>query len=198
MIFLVKSHWYIALPAAILWACTNVLMGGWNDPAGGPLALHWQVACGLGGCVAALVINGVLHEALKRFAGRRYVESFQTYGNEILGRMRWPEYLTGGSVAALAEETFFRGVLLRLFESPVVGVAIAALAFAVCHWLRSMYFGFWLWAMWEGVLFGILLVTTGSLLVPMIAHGLHDVIAYRVLDELLRRRNPDVAHDVDR
>ena len=41
--------------------------------------------------------------------------------------------------------------------------------------------------MWEGIFFGLLFVFTRSLLVPVIAHGVHDVVAYRVLQALVRR-----------
>ena len=88
-------------------------------------------------------------------------------------------------MAALAEEPFFRGFVLRNFDNPAAVIAVAALLFAIFHWLRSSYLGFWLWAIWEGVFFGILLVLTGSLLVPMIAHGFHDVVAYRVFQVLV-------------
>ena len=68
-----------------------------------------------------------------------------------------------------------------------MGITVSAVIFAPGHWLRPRHFGVWLWAMWEGVLFGVLLVATGSLLVPMIAHGLHAVTAYRVFAALIRK-----------
>lgn len=86
--------------------------------------------------------------------GRKCDAAFQRYGDEILDGMRWPAFLCGGLMAALAEEPFFRGVLSRWFEPPV--------------------------------LFGILLVLTGSLCVPMIAHGVYDVAAYRNFHSLRR------------
>lgn len=186
MIFLIKHRWWLALIVTLIWACANWRLDAWHHLAGGPFAVPWQIVWGVGGACAALAINGVLHEILKRVSGATYLVRFQRYGDEILNGMHWPEYAVGGLMAAVAEEPFFRGVVLRQIDSPLLGIAVAAVIFALCHWVRLRYFRFWLWALWEGVLFGILMVVTGSLLVPMIAHGLHDVVAYRVFQLLLR------------
>jgi membrane protease YdiL (CAAX protease family) len=188
MIFRIKHRWWLALIVTVLWAGGAWLLGGWTDLAGGPFPRHWQIAFGLSGGCVALAINGVLHELLKRAVGKPYIQQFQQYGLEVLDGMRWPEYVTGGLMAAVAEEPFFRGFVLRAFEQPAIGVAVAALVFAICHWLRMKYFWFWLWAMWEGILFGVLMVMTGSLLVPMIAHGLHDLAAYWLFQSLVREQ----------
>ena len=188
MIFLIKHRWWLSLIVTLCCAGATWALGGWRDLATGRWGVQWQIALGLAGCALALAINGVLHEALKQIVGPGYVRRFQRYGRHILDGMGWPAYVAGGLMAALAEEPFFRGVLLRAFEQPLIGIAVAALAFALCHWLRLRYWGFWLWAMWEGVLFGILLVVTGSLLVVIIAHGLHDVVAYRLFARLVRDR----------
>ncbi len=185
MIFRIKHSWRLTLLVAIPWAAINAWLGAFEQV--GEPGLMEVLAWGAGGALVALAINGVLHEALKRVSGERYRDAFDVYGKDILDGMHWPAYLSGGFMAAVAEEPFFRGVLLPAFDQPVVGVAVAALVFAACHWLRVRHFGFWLWALWEGILFGILMVVTGSLWVPMIAHGLHDVIAYRVFAGLIDR-----------
>jgi hypothetical protein len=149
------------------------------------LAVHWCVLLGIGGAVVALLINGVLHELFKRLIGAPYLTRFERYGRDILDGMRWPQYVAGGLMAALAEEPLFRGLLLPAMDRPALGLLFAALIFGVCHWLQVRHFGFWLWAVWEGVLFGLLMVFSGSLLVPMIAHGIHDVAAYFVFGVLV-------------
>jgi hypothetical protein len=186
MIFRIKHHWYLALAAAIAGALAAWGLGGWEKLTAGSWSLPWQVAFGIGGGLLALAINGVLHEVFKRTLGERYLKAFAPYARDILGPMRWPEYILGGVMAAIAEEPLFRGALLWAVPHPAAGIAVAALVFAACHWLRPRYLGFWFWALWEGVLFGILMVATGSLLVPMIAHGLHDLAAYRVFQTLVR------------
>ncbi len=195
MIFYIKHRWYTALLATAILGAAAWWLGGWVHLTAGPLALRLQVAVGAAGGCAAVLINGMLHELLTRTRGRRYLEQFEVYTRDILDGMRWPEYITGGLMAGFAEEPLFRGVLLEWFlqpsvHLPAVGVAIAAIVFALCHWLRWRYFGFWIWATWEGVWFGILYVATGSLLVPMVAHALHDVVAYRLLRSLIAKMPP--------
>lgn len=187
MIFLIKHRWYWAVAAMVIFGGAAWLLGGWRDIAGGSLSLQWQVIIGLGGGCAALAINGALYGLLKRALPFGFVTHFQHYAAEIADSMHWPEYLAAGVLAALGEEPLFRGVVLRVFANPILGIAVSALVFAACHWLRLRYFGYWLWAMWEGVLFGILLVATGSLLVPILAHGVHDVVGYRIFQHLVRR-----------
>ena len=185
MIFRIKHCWWLALLVTLAWSGLNALIGGWRDLVRDELSLVWQMTLGLVGGASALLINGVLHEALKRSLGHGYMAAFERYAVEIMDGMAWPAYVAGGLMAALAEEPFFRGFVLRSFDNPAAGIAVAALLFAIFHWLRLSYLGFWLWAIWEGVFFGILLVLTGSLLVPMIAHGFHDVVAYRVFQVLV-------------
>ena len=187
MIFLIKQRWLVTIVVTAGWAGVNSLLGGWDDITGGRLTISAQITWGFGGAGVALCVNGMLHEALKRLAGKPYLVRFNGYATDILDGMRWPHWVLGGLMAALAEETFFRGVIMRLFETPAAAITIASLLFALCHWLRSRYFGFWFWAMWEGVLFSLLFVATGSLMVPMIAHGVHDIAAYGVLTALVRR-----------
>ena len=187
MIFRIKHYWWLALLVTLVCSGLSLSMGGWPRMVGEEWSLTWQIAFGVGGAGAALLVNGLVHEILRRSLGQGYMRAFQRYAGEILDGMAWPAYLTGGLMAALAEEPFFRGVVLGRFDDARLGVGAAAILFALCHWMRLSYLGFWFWAIWEGVLFGLLLVATGSLLVPMIAHGLHDVTAYPVLRALLGR-----------
>jgi membrane protease YdiL (CAAX protease family) len=52
-------------------------------------------------------------------------------------------------------------------------VAVAAL-FGVCHWLNTTYA---VLAMLAGLYFGLLLLLTGSLWTPIVAHAAYDFIA---------------------
>ncbi len=155
----------------------------------GPWSLVTQIGIGLVAGILSLVFDGALHEIFKRTLGQAYLEVFNHYGRVVLGRMRWPEYITGGLMAALAEEPLFRGALLMAMDRGILGVAITGVLFAVCHWLRREFLLFWFWAILEGIWFGLLMIGTGSLLIPMIAHGLHDIAGYRVFQAMSRDRN---------
>lgn len=100
--------------------------------------------------------------------------------------------LVGGLLAA-SEELVFRGTLLNglvavVGTSAAVAVVVSALAFGALHVIhdgRLRYFA--LWAVWEGVLLGIAYVLSGSLLVSMLVHAIHDIAGFEIF--AWQRRN---------
>ena len=189
MFFYLKHRWQIALLATGVAGLFSWRFGAFTHLMVGPWSLTAQIGVGLVAGILSLVCDGVLHEIFKRTLGQTYLEVFNHYGRMVLGRMRLPEYITGGLMAALAEEPLFRGTLLVAIDRGILGVAITGLLFAACHWLRREFLLFWFWAMLEGIWFGLLMIGTGSLLIPMIAHGLHDIVGYRVFQAMIRDRN---------
>jgi membrane protease YdiL (CAAX protease family) len=194
VIFRIKHFWPLAIVVAVVGLAASWSLGAWENMAGDKFSLQILVALGVGGALGALTINAILHESFKRIIGRKYLVSFQVYGDSVLDGMGWPAYIAGGLMAGAAEEPIFRGLLLPMIQdasgSAVVAILGAALVFAICHWMKTRYLPFWFWAMWEGVLFGIITVYAGSIIPAMIAHFLHDVIAYRVFQTLLRDSPP--------
>jgi membrane protease YdiL (CAAX protease family) len=105
---------------------------------------------------------------------------------EIIGRM------FGGATAAqlalvaiaagIGEELLFRGLLqseiARMLGdqagSHVIAIAIASLLFGVCHWLNTTYA---LLAVLAGAYFGVILLLTGNILAPIVAHAAYDFLA---------------------
>ena len=189
MFFHLKHRWQIALLATGVGGLLSWQFGAFTHLMASPWPLGIQIGIGLIAGILSLGCDGVLHEIFKRTLGRTYLEAFNHYGRMVLGKMRWHEYITGGLMAALAEEPLFRGALLVAIENSVLGIMITSLLFAACHWLRREFLLFWFWAMLEGIWFGLLMVGTGSLLIPMIAHGLHDIVGYRVFQAIIRDRN---------
>ena len=189
MFFHLKHRWQIALLATGVGGLLSWHFGAFTYLTGSPWSLAAQIGIGLGAGILSLIFDGALHEIFKRTLRQTYLEIFNHHGRVVLGRMRWPEYITGGLMASLAEEPLFRGTLLVAIDHGVLGVMITSLLFAACHWLRPKFLLFWFWAMLEGIWFGLLMVATGSLLIPMIAHGLHDIVGYRVFQAMIRDRN---------
>lgn len=189
MFFYLKHRWQIALLATGVMGLLSWQFGAFTHLMASPWSLTAQIGVGLVAGILSLVCDGVLHEIFKRTLGQTYLEVFNHYGRRVLGRMRLPEYIAGGLMAALAEEPIFRGTLLVAIDRGILGVAITGLLFAACHWLRREFLLFWFWAMLEGIWFGLLMIGTGSLLIPMIAHGLHDIVGYRVFQAMIRDRN---------
>ena len=189
MFFHLKHRWQIALLATGMGGLLSWQFDAFKHLMGSPWSLGTQIGIGLTAGVFALGCDGVLHEIFKRTLGQTYLEAFNHHGRVVLGRMHLPEYIAGGLMAAFAEEPLFRGTLLVAIDNDILGIVITSLLFAACHWLRREFLLFWLWAMLEGIWFGLLMVGTGSLLIPMIAHGLHDMVGYRVFQALIRDRN---------
>ena len=189
MFFHLKHRWQIALLATVMGGLLSWQFGAFKHLMGSPWSLSVQIGIGLVAGILSLVCDGVLHEIFKRTLGQTYLEAFNHYGRMVLGRMRFPEYIAGGLMAAFAEEPLFRGTLLMAIDHKALGIVVTALLFAACHWLRREFLLFWFWAMLEGIWFGLLMVGTESLLIPMIAHGLHDIVGYRVFQAMIRDRN---------
>jgi membrane protease YdiL (CAAX protease family) len=90
--------------------------------------------------------------------------------------------LAAVSIAAgCGEELLFRGLvqagLSKLIPgefAPWIALAVASVLFGVCHWLNTTYA---LLAAFAGAYFGLLLLRTGSLWTPIVAHATYDFIA---------------------
>jgi membrane protease YdiL (CAAX protease family) len=82
-----------------------------------------------------------------------------------------------GPLPAFCEEVLFRGFLqagfVHAFESPVKGIAVTAVVFAVFHFDPWRFVG----VLALGLFLGILAYRTGSLLPSMLAHALNNVVA---------------------
>lgn len=89
---------------------------------------------------------------------------------------------------AIGEELLFRGIIQRIFinwtKSQHWGIWIAAIIFSAFH---MQFYGF-LPRMLLGAMFGYLLVWTGSMWVPMLAHFINNtmgVIGYYLMDKTI-------------
>lgn len=120
-------------------------------------------------------------------AAKAVTDSFLT-GNTLLGMLGC--ILLMGMMTGLSEEMLFRGALQgTLTESRNVHFSIwlAAFVFSVLHF---QFFGF-VPRLLLGAIFGYLLVWTGSLWVPIIAHALNNSVV--VVSSYFFPTNPEAA-----
>ena len=134
------------------------------------------------GLVAIVLSDGLVHGFLTLVFGDAYLDAFGTLVEYYRGQS--PGTILAGGFLAAAEEFLFRGVVLlglvELAGVPApIAVIVAALLFGAAHYLPDLDFRpVAIWAVLEGVILGSLLVVTGSLLVPVAVHALHDVLGF--------------------
>lgn len=163
----------------------------------GPLANHfvpsvydlWGVAWGVGlGSLLALPMVALV-QGLQKLELPQIDEINQLGRDRILPLM---DGLTNSELAVISiaagvgEELLFRGWFQTLLTgdasqwSPVsifIGISIASVVFGLAHAVTKLYV---LVVAVMGILFGIMLVATGNLLVPIAAHAVFDFIQLRL------------------
>lgn len=99
----------------------------------------------------------------------------------LLAPCRWPDYFLLATLAGFCEELLFRGWLQPYLATwmPVwASLLLGGLIFGLCHLLTSAYF---IIAWIISIYLGLLLVWSDNLLVPMVTHGVYDLIALFVV-----------------
>ncbi len=177
MLFAVKNF---LVPTLLTWVAvmTGSLLARqalgltWNLEPGGNF--WWQVL------IAVLVIlasDAILYGLLRLVLADRFLARYSEL-TWYFAPQKAPEILAGGLLAT-GEEWLFRGVILQWVAigwGNGIGIAVSSILFGLTHLLRERSLEpFVLWAVWEGVLLGLVFVLTGSMLVAMCAHALHDI-----------------------
>jgi membrane protease YdiL (CAAX protease family) len=100
---------------------------------------------------------------------------------QIFPEPRWWQLALVAAAAGFGEELLFRGLLqgglanwIGQPAGPWIALVAASLVFGLFHWLNTTYA---LLAVAAGLYFGGLLILTGSLWPPIVAHALYDFIA---------------------
>jgi membrane protease YdiL (CAAX protease family) len=164
----------IGVPAAYAGVCAlavgAVLAGGFTPGylKNWPVAWWWLVAAAAAGCAAIMVEFGIA-AAPSIARGVRGLRFGVMTGTSAAGH----GYLLSITVTAVAEEILYRGVWVGTLRGPLAVPAVAAIALAaVAYALGHLFFG---WSVVgqkavTGFVYGTLLVVSGSLLVPVVAH----------------------------
>lgn len=110
------------------------------------------------------------------------VELFENIMGPIFKNLNLFDILTLSFVAAFCEEVFFRGLLQQK-----IGIILASLAFGLLHLPGKKYWIYALWATGSGIVLGLLLIYTGSLWVPIIAHASNNIAGMFLLKKVSKR-----------
>ena len=145
--------WRLAVDGVLPWA------EGPNEPV---LPLLWRIAAGLAAGAALVAVSRVW--TLRTDAGGALADELARLLGPISVGRAWLFALASG----LAEEALFRGAL-----QPRVGFLAATLVFAAAHFVpAARLWGWAVFALVAGALFGGLFAATGDLLAPFLAHTL--------------------------
>jgi hypothetical protein len=177
VLFSIKNRFVPALLLLLLFVAGALL-------ARHALGLRWRLELYPGLFGQLMLVMGVLaasdallHGGLWLALRERYLVDYRALVEYF--RPQGAREIVAGSLLAGGEEMLFRGVLLEGLMSRAgvaVAITVSALVFGALHLPRERRLApFALWAVWEGALLGGLYVATGSLLLLMLAHALHDV-----------------------
>jgi len=78
--------------------------------------------------------------------------------------------------SGFCEEVMYRGVMQSQF-----GLIAASIIFGLCHYAGPRYLFYVIWAAVVGALFGVLLMITGCLWVPVVAHMTSNFLSLCIL-----------------
>ncbi|AFZ45483.1 Abortive infection protein [Halothece sp. PCC 7418] len=99
-----------------------------------------------------------------------YRRSAQYYLELVLKPLAVPDTIWLGLLPGLSEELLFRGVMIPALGSGVFAVIISSVLFGVLHLGGAQQWPYGVWATAVGLLLGTIMITTGNLLIPIIAH----------------------------
>ncbi|MGJ3246014.1 MAG: CPBP family intramembrane glutamic endopeptidase [Elainellaceae cyanobacterium] len=99
-----------------------------------------------------------------------YRNSADYYLKLVLQPLHWADLIWLGLLPGLSEELLFRGVLLPTIGLTLFGVVISGLCFGVLHFSGSQQWPYVIWATVIGIVLGYGALSTGSLMVPILAH----------------------------
>ena len=149
-----SASWYAQLPLTFGDRATGVLSG-------------------VGAAVALAAVNLMLLRARgNRWPGDSLRHVCSVIVRPLFEHVNAVQILTVSVLAGAAEELLFRGVL-----QPLLGLPAASVIFGAVHVGGRGFIGYGVWAACIGALFGWLMVATGGLLAPIVAHAVYDALA---------------------
>ena len=156
----------VLLVTALAWAAWIELPLNPGDPV---MGVVW-------GIVAAVTLGAAnfacLHSRSNPWPGGALRYVCRMIVRPLFEHVRIWHILVISALAGVAEELLFRGVL-----QPLIGLPAASLVFGAVHVGGRGFVGYGIWAACIGALFGWLMMGTGGLVAPIVAHAVYDALA---------------------
>jgi len=121
----------------------------------------WGLALGVGITLASSMIYRIWPA---------YRQSADFYLELIIKPLAIPDIIWLGLLPGMSEELLFRGVMLPAIGLSWFGLGISSVCFGVLHFSGSQHWSYVVWATVIGLVLGVSAVTSGNLLVPIVAH----------------------------
>jgi len=99
-----------------------------------------------------------------------YQRSAQYYLELVLKPLAIPDTVWLGLLPGLSEELLFRGVMIPALGSGMLAVIVSSLLFGALHLGGIQQWPYGLWATAVGIILGTMMIVTGNLLIPIVAH----------------------------
>ncbi len=114
-------------------------------------------------------LDSVIYMANWLVGVQPFLKRFDDEMGPMFAHVQPTAIVAGALLAALGEETLFRGVLQQEW-----GIVPVAVLFGLAHAGRGLRL-LAAWAVLQGLVFGWLYALSGNLLVPVLVHGAHDL-----------------------
>ncbi len=189
MLFTLKRTWAGGLLGLVVLAALGLGLRRLLGTGAEVKALPEAAVFGVAAFAVVLCSDVLLHGLFLLLFGEPYRRRHRELAEVFRGQTA-AAILAGATMAGCGEELVFRGL-----GTGVVYLAAAAVAFGLLHHFRRSLWPFTLWAMWQGLILGAALWWTDNLLVPMVAHFLHDLTGFLIFRHLNRR--PGLARSAD-
>lgn len=139
-----------------------------------PLVMAWQLKHAMWGIGLGLGITAA--SAIVYQLWPQYRLSASLYLQLVIKPLVWTDLIWLGLLPGLSEELLFRGVMLPALGLNWVGLVLSSLCFGVLHLNSLQQWSYVVWVSFVGFLLGYSALSTGNLLVPVVAHITTNII----------------------
>lgn len=105
-----------------------------------------------------------------------YLELINDVMAPVFSKFLFRDIVLIALASGFCEEVFYRGVLQNQF-----GILTASIVFGLCHFAGKRYLFYAIWAALAGALFGYMIILTGSLWPPILAHITNNFVSLTYL-----------------
>ncbi|CAM8947627.1 unnamed protein product [Rhodiola kirilowii] len=105
-----------------------------------------------------------------------FEESSQAANQQILTSLEPLDYILVAFLPGFSEELLFRGGLLPLFGYNSLSALAVGTLFGILHLGNGRKYSFTIWATFVGFVYGYATIASSSIIVPMAAHGLNNLV----------------------